>query len=70
MRKAHGNYEDMRAILHWLARNNLHIDFTAYPEKPKKLLPGFRKLYELNPIIVRSPLKVTVDAHDFALSCN
>ena len=70
MRKAYGDYEDMRAILHWLAGNNLHIDFTAYPEKPKgELLPCFRKLYELH-AIVRSLLEVTMDPQDFALVCN
>ena len=70
MRKAHGGYEDMRAILHWLARNNLRIDFTAYPEKLNgELLPCFRKFYELHSI-VRSLLEETMDAQDFALVRN
>ncbi|CAI7608857.1 hypothetical protein PCG10_008882 [Penicillium crustosum] len=70
IRKARGDFEDMRAILHWLAKNNLRIDFTAYPEKPKEeLLPCFRKFYELH-VIVHFLLEVTMDAQDFALACN
>ncbi|KAJ9480970.1 hypothetical protein VN97_g12546 [Penicillium thymicola] len=70
VRKAGGDFEDMTVILLWLAENNLRIDFTAYPEKPKgELLPCFRKLYELH-AITRSLLEVTMDARDFALICN
>lgn len=70
MTKAGGDFEDMTTILQWLAKNNLRIDFTAYPEKPKEeLLPCFRKLYELH-AITRSLLEVTMDARDFALICN
>ncbi|KAJ5920516.1 hypothetical protein N7516_011374 [Penicillium verrucosum] len=65
-----GDFEDMTTVLQWLAKNNLRIDFTAYPEKPKEeLLPCFRKLYELH-AITRSLLEVTMDARDFALICN
>jgi hypothetical protein len=51
-------------------RNNLRINFTAYPEKPKEsLLPGFRKLCELH-TTVRPLLEATMEVRDFALLHN
>ncbi|KAJ5790130.1 uncharacterized protein N7518_007141 [Penicillium psychrosexuale] len=60
--KARGDFEDITAILDWLVGNNLRIDFTAYPEKPKEeLLPYFRKLYEIHSES-RSLLQATMKA--------
>ena len=68
--KARCDFEDIGTILSWLARNNLRIDFTAYPEKPKEeLLPGVRKLYEIHSE-VRSLLQTMMEAQDFALIHN
>lgn len=54
----------------WLARNNLHVDFEGYPEKPKEdLLSVVRKLHQMHTTI-RSLLKDTLKAEDFALIDN
>ncbi|KAI2722809.1 hypothetical protein CBS147332_3738 [Penicillium roqueforti] len=69
-RKARGDFEDITAILNWLARKNLRIYFTNYPEKSRDdLLSWVRKLYELH-TTVRALLEITMEAQDFALIRN
>ncbi|OQE38473.1 hypothetical protein PENCOP_c008G05304 [Penicillium coprophilum] len=64
IKKAHGDFQDIQVILGWLISNNLRIDFTAYPEKPKEsLLPCFRKLCQLH-TTVRPLLEVAMEAQD------
>ena len=44
--KAANDLIDIQTILEWLKRRSLHVNFTAYPEKPKEeLMPAFRMLY-------------------------
>lgn len=70
IKKADGDVQDIEAILNWLARNNLRIDFAGYPDKPKEdLLSGIRKLHEMH-AAVRPLLEVTMEAQDFALISN
>lgn len=70
IRKAERDVADIEVLLKWLARNGLHIDFEAYPEKPEQdLLSLIRMLHQMHPTI-RPLLETTLKAEHFAFISN
>jgi hypothetical protein len=67
--KAKGDIKDLTTTLSWLAKRQLRIDFSGYPEKPKNdFLPGLFKLYSRKEHSeVRDLLKKTLDEGDIEL---
>lgn len=65
MKKSRGDVADIEALLEWLAKHDLCIDFTGYPEKPEEeLIRGVRKLYQKN-VAIRPLLETTMEPQDF-----
>lgn len=66
MKKNRGDVDDIEAILEWLAKHDLCINFSGYPEKPEEeLICGVRKLYQMNAAI-RPLLETTTEPQDFS----
>ena len=65
MKKNRGDVTDIEAILEWLAKHDLCINFTGYPEKPEELICGVRKLYQIN-VAIRPLLETTMEPQDFS----